>query len=148
MRLATSALSPSVRVEQLQSTVSPGLFWAQFGNTILLYGDETRWEAGTEGARRSALDLREYPTRLDKEHLHLVVQNGRLFQQEHPDVPVILDKGRMLLVALAADRARQLAEKSPTCYGVLPLPENQVVFDVRDPATAGTARVDWIEHLV
>jgi hypothetical protein len=141
MRLATYALPPTARVERLYPAVSPGFFWAQFGNTILLYGDETQWEEGTEGARRSALDLREHPTRLNKEHLHLVVQ-------EHPHVPVILDKGRLLLVELEADRARQLAEKSPTCYGVLPLPENQVVFDVRDPATARTAPVDWIENLV
>ena len=26
--------------------------------------------------------------------MHIVVQNGRLFQQEHPEVPVILDRGR------------------------------------------------------
>ena len=148
MRLATYALPPTAQAERLHSVVSPSLFWAQFGNTILLYGDETRWEEGTEGARRSALDLREHPTSLNKEHLHLVVQNGRLFQQEHPNIPVILDKGRLLLVELDIDRARQLAEQSPTCYGVLPLPENQVVFDVRDPATARTARVDWIENLV
>ena len=30
--------------------------------------------------------------------MHIVVQNGRLFQQEHPEVPVILDRGRFLLV--------------------------------------------------
>ena len=148
MRLATYALPPNTRAERNRSAVSPGLFWAQFGNTILLYGDETRWEEGMEGVRRSAPDLREHTNRLNKEHLHLVVQNGRLFQQEHPNVPVILDRGRMLLVELDADRARQLAEKSPTCYGVLPLPENQVVFDVRDAATARTVRVAWIENLV
>src|SRR4029450_4694344 len=93
-------------------------------------------------------DLREHPNRLNKEHLHLVVQNGRLFQQEHPNVPVILDRGRILLVELDADQAPPPAEKSLACYGVLPLPENQVVFDPRDPALARTARVNGIENLV
>ena len=148
MRLATYAMPPSARAEQLRSAVSPGLFWAQFGDTILLYGDETRWEEVSENARRDSLAGREHPTSVNKEHLHLVVQNGRLFQQEHPHVPVILDRGRILLVDLDADQARQLAEKSPTCYGVLPLPENQVVFDVRDSALARTARVNGIENLV
>src|SRR5262245_58397182 len=77
MRLATYALPPTARAERLHSVVSPGLFQAQFGQTILLYGDETRWEEDTERARRSALDFREHPTSLNKEHLHLVVQNGR-----------------------------------------------------------------------
>jgi len=148
VRLATYAMPPSARAEQLRSAVSPGLFWAQFGDTILLYGDETRWEEVSENARRDSLAGREHPTSVNKEHLHLVVQNGRLFQQEHPHVPVILDRGRILLVELDADQAHQLAEKSPTCYGVLPLPENQVVFDVRDSALARTARVNGIENLV
>jgi len=40
MRLATYALPPTAQAERLHSAVSPGLFWAQFGNTILLYGDD------------------------------------------------------------------------------------------------------------
>jgi hypothetical protein len=148
VRLATYAMPPSARAERFHSAVSPGLFWAQFGDTILLYSDETRWEEVSENARRNSLAGREHPTSVQKEHLHLVVQNGRLFQQEHPHVPVILDRGRILLVELAADQARQLSEKSPTCYGVLPLPENQVVFDVRDSALVRTARVNEVENLV
>jgi hypothetical protein len=148
VRLAIYTIPPGARAERFHSAVSPGLFWAQFGDTILLYSDETRWEEVSENARRNSLAAREHPTSVQKEHLHLVVQNGRLFQQEHPNVPVILDRGRILLVELAADQARQLAEKSLTCYGVLPLPENQVIFDVRDPTLARTARVNGIENLV
>jgi len=103
VRLATYAIPPSARAEQFRSAVSPGLFWAQFGDTLLLYSDETRWEEVSENARRNSLAGREHPTSVQKEHLHLVVQNGRLFQQEHPRVPVILDRGRILLVELDAD---------------------------------------------
>jgi hypothetical protein len=85
---------------------------------------------------------------VQREHLHIVVQNGRLFQQEHPDVPVILDRGRVLLVDLEPVRARQLTETSLTCYGVLPLEEHHIVFGVRDTAAARAARVDWIGNLV
>ena len=60
-----------------------------------------------------------------------MVQNGRTFQQEHPEVPVIHDRGRFLLVNLDPGKARELMEEAETCYGVTPLEENQVVFDVR-----------------
>ena len=80
--------------------------------------------------------------------MHIVVQNGRLFQQEHPEVPVILDRGRFLLVELDPARARRLGRKSPTCYGVLPLGKNKVVFDVQERAAARAAPIASIQNLV
>jgi len=114
----------------------------------LLFSDEARWDVLAERAERSALRLRERQPGVEREHLHVVVQNGRLFQQEHPDVPVILDRGRFLLVELDPERARRLEGKSATCYGVLPLREDQVVFDVRDRTAERTAPVTWIHELV
>ncbi len=49
---------------------------------------------------------------------------------------------------LDPNRAGRLEGKSATCYGVLPLREDQVVFDVRDRATERTAAVAWIQDLV
>jgi Zn-dependent M28 family amino/carboxypeptidase len=43
---------------------------------------------------------------------------------------------------------RQLDEQRLTCYGVLPLAENQIVFEVRDVAAARAVRVAWIDNLV
>jgi hypothetical protein len=34
------------------------------------------------------------------ERLQLVTQNGGLFQADHPDVPVLVNKGRYLVVDL------------------------------------------------
>src|ERR687893_1262759 len=143
MKLATFSASPSGRDVRLGSAVPPGTSWAQFGDEVLLYTDEPQWEGLVEHAGRSALQLREHPATVKREHMHVVVQNGRLFQQEHPDVRVILDRGRFLLVELDPERARRLEGKSATCYGVLPLREDQVVFDVRDRTTERTAPVDW-----
>lgn len=84
---------------------------------------------------------------MTKEQLHIVVQNGRLFQYHNPDVPVIHDRGRFLLVKLDPKQARRLAGKHETCYGVLPLEENQVVFDVR-AATVARAPVAFVQKLV
>jgi hypothetical protein len=80
--------------------------------------------------------------------MHIVVQNGRLFQQEYPDVPVILDRGRILLVDLEPERVRQLEDKSLTCYGVSPLAPHHIVFAVHDRSAARAVRVGWIEDLV
>jgi peptidase M28-like protein len=119
--------------------------WARFGDELLLVSDETR---GDDLAERSALRLRERQTDVEREHLHVVVQNGRLFQQENPDARVLVDRGRFLLVELDPDRARRLEGKGETCYGVQPLGDNEVVFDVRDGSAGRAAPVAWIQDLV
>jgi hypothetical protein len=148
MKLATYHLLPDARAPRVDPRGLPGTSWAQFGDQVLLYADDTAWEELAKRADRSALRLQEYSAPAKREHMHVVVQNGRLFQQEHPDVPVILDRGRILLVELEPERVRQFEEKSATCYGVLPLAQNQIVFAVRDGAAARAVRVDWIENLV
>jgi len=62
---------------------SPEISWAQFGNEMLLYADELQWEGLMEHAGRDALQLREHGAPVKREQMHVVVQNGRLFQQEH-----------------------------------------------------------------
>jgi hypothetical protein len=148
MRLATYSVPPNRRGGRPGSSVPPGTFWARFGDEVLLYTDESRWQELVEREGQSSLQLREHRVTVEREHMHVVVQNGRLFQQEHPDVRVILDRGRFLLVELHPDRARQLDEENETCYGVLPLEENQIVFDVREPTAARTTPVAWIQDLV
>src|SRR5919108_3971758 len=118
MKLVTYYLPPDARASRTAPRGLVGTSWAQFGDQVLLYADDTEGEGLATRASPSALRLQEYSAPARKEHLHIVVQNGRLFQQEHPDVPVILDRGRILLVDLDPERVRQLEDKSLTCYGV------------------------------
>ena len=60
---------------------------------------------------------------MEREHLHVVVQNGRLFQQENPDARLLVDR-------------------------VQPLRENEVVFDLRERGSERAAPVAWIQDLV
>ncbi|MGY1617396.1 M20/M25/M40 family metallo-hydrolase [Geodermatophilus sp. SYSU D00691] len=78
----------------------------------------------------------------DGERLHLVTQNGRLFQADHPDVPVLEDHGRHLVVDLAPERAAQLGADGGACWALRPLPAGAVVlsdtvqlarWEVREP---------------
>lgn len=148
MKLATYHVQPDARSTWLDSAVSLGASWAQFGDELLLCTDETQWEGLAKRAGRRALQLRELRATVKREHMHVVVQNGRLFQQLHPDVPVILDRGRFLLVELDPNRVSQLEGKNATCYGVLSLKDNQVVFDVREPTAARATAVVWVQSLV
>lgn len=93
---------------------------------------------------QASSDARGAPRSLDR--LHLVVQNGRTFQQEHPDVPVLADQGRYLVVDLDPATARELDGPDQVCFSVLPLPLNTTVFAraVAEPV----AEQPWIRELV
>ncbi len=126
--------------------LAPGTSWVRFGQQTLLYTEGNQEGTATVSAGRGA----RVPSRqedMSKEQLHVVVQNGRLFQQHHPDVPVIHDRGRFLLVKLDPHRARELEHRHETCYGLMPLADEHVVFDVREPAAA-RAPATFIQTLI
>jgi hypothetical protein len=66
--------------------------------------------------------------------LHLVTQIGRCFQEDHPDVPVVVDKGRYLVVDLDPATVAAPGPSATGCYAVRPLPDG-VVFEQRTPGT-------------
>jgi Zn-dependent M28 family amino/carboxypeptidase len=122
--------------------LAPGVSSVRFGSETLLYVDEEREAGRRDAAPPAASRGARLPQRhvdAPREQLHVVVQNGRLFQQHHPEVPVIHDRGRFLLVQLDPGRVGELTEGRGTCYGVMPLTENAVVFEERAPAAARAA---------
>ena len=143
MRIFHTTLPEGAAREGRESPLAPGITSVQFGREKLLLSPEPAEErAAGRGAR---VPSREEA--VSKDELHVVVQNGRLFQQHHPDVPVIHDRGRFLLVKLDPDAARAMRGKEETCYGVMPLVDDQVVFDERTP-TAARESVAFIKELV
>jgi Zn-dependent M28 family amino/carboxypeptidase len=76
------------------------------------------------------------------ERLFLVTQNGRLFQLEHPAVPVLVDTGRHLVVDLEPAHARELEGTGGACWSLRPLPGDAVVVaPVSAPARQQQDRV-------
>jgi Zn-dependent M28 family amino/carboxypeptidase len=112
--------------------LDPGVSSVRFGDETLVYTEDER-DPGPGGR------LRERREDVARDQLHVVVQNGRLFQEHHPDIPVLHDRGRFLLVKLDPARVPELTEGWGTCYGIMPLGENAVVFEERAP-TARRAR--------
>ncbi|UKJ74623.1 M28 family metallopeptidase [Azospirillum brasilense] len=90
-----------------------------FGDTIVLPLDDTEGE----GADLSVAERRVAP-----EDLYLVVQKGRLFQHYHPDVPVLLDKGRFLLVELPAARVQAIGHSDKPCFTIDALQPGRTVY--------------------
>ena len=113
----------------------PGTLSVRFGNDVLLFS--------------SAPELQRAATEIEvsKERMHVVVQNGRLFEQHHPEVPVIHERGRFLLVDIDPEKARKLSDENETCFGIFPLADNEVVFDSRERA-AKRAPLEFVQNLV
>lgn len=110
-----------------------GAAWTRLGDTLLVTGAPAQLErtaAGRAPAERIGVPAAR---------LHLVIQNGRQFQQAHPAVPVLVDRGRYLVVDLDPAEAGRFVEPSERhlpCFGVRPLPADTVVFEQRPPAPA------------
>ncbi len=117
---------------QMRPPLAPGTSWVQFGDETLLLQEEPQESIPVaRSSRGTRMPRRE--EQVTKDEMFVVVQNGRLFQQHNPDVPVLHDRGRFLLVKLDPKTARALSDKHETCYGLLPLKENQVVFESPSP---------------
>jgi hypothetical protein len=101
--------------------------WSRLGDVLVV-----RSPAGRPGMTPARGDAAHSARRLlvPEQHLHVVTQTARLFQKDHPDVRVVVDKGRYLVVEFDP------AVHSPdgphaSCYRVGPLPAGAVVFDQR-----------------
>src|SRR5262245_40711704 len=123
-----------------------GVSLLKFGEDMVYCGTGKPWGNFKDRASRARLAVREHPKEIDRERLHVVIQKGRLFQREHPEVPVLFDKGRFLLVDLAPSRARKMGNRDVPCFAVRPVDaliatkahgRHRVVFDTAARA-AGT----------
>lgn len=110
--------------------------------------EEPQWGGRAKAARGAGTALKRLPHSTPRERLHMVVQKGRLFQQEHPDVPVLLDKGRYLVVDLDPRKAKKWGPGHRPCFAIRPLPETAVAFDAPARRARRSAPLPWVRALV
>lgn len=146
MQVFTCRTSTDICKSRLDELKLSNTSWVQFGQEALLLVDEFDWNEISDTGR-SGTPLQRNPSLSKRENLHLVVQKGRLFQQEHPNISVLLDKGRFLVVEVEADLANTLNRDEP-CYALRPLEENIVAFEVRSQLTARRSPEAWIQNLI
>ena len=120
--------------------------WMRFGNSLAIL------HAHSPTAPASTIGSREYAQHkgVDHKSLFVVGQKGRLFQKENPDIQILLDKGRYLLVQISdAARLQEILEHKEPCYAITPWSPGKVVYSARVRSTSGReGRADWITNLV
>lgn len=107
------------------------LNWLKFGNEYFCHTadpDMTAWDRlGSPGAAFKGIAAASHIEK--NQALFLITQEGRLFQRAHPDVRILLDKGRHLVAALDQRQARSIAEH-PARFAIRPVTKNETIFDV------------------
>lgn len=146
MKLARCRLPVDERTTRLGSVATLDAGSVRFGDEVLLYAEDAKWKDVVERAQQQSLRLQEHSDVAEKDSMHLVIQNGRCFQLERPETQVLFDKGRYLVVALDPEEASQI--DGGVCFGIKPLEENTVAFDVRARAAERVAPAAWIQNLV
>lgn len=99
--------------------------WTLVGDDLVVSGGPAPSTLPAAAARAGPLRVH---TGLAPERLHLVTQNGRLFQTDNPRIPVLVDRGRVLVVDADPAEGRALAGSGGACWSIRPLPGDTVVL--------------------
>ncbi|MGH3565050.1 MAG: M20/M25/M40 family metallo-hydrolase [Pseudonocardia sp.] len=144
--VAVLRVTPDTAASLADTVAAAGADWTRVGDALVVTGSpEAVGRVAEQVADTAALIGR---TSAPPGHVQLVLQNGRLFEQEHPDVPVIAGRGRHLVVALDPAATQTVHLEHLPCYAVRPLPRNATVVAERPPVGARRARPAWIRECV
>lgn len=116
--------------------------WTRLGDVLVVQSPASR--ANDVPARAGLADT-AHRLFVPERQLSLVIQTARLFQEDHPDVRVVVDKGRYLVANLDPGDHLVIAGPHASCYTVRPLPPDTVVFDQRAARPRRTTAVAGAE---
>lgn len=148
MKLAICELETGTAISTVQRVFDLAVPWVQFGRQLLVLTPGEKWDSVGRQAQDRGLSFKTVPHEAELGELFLVRQKGRLFQREHPTVPVLLDRGRYLVVKITDEATTRAVFKSEPCYKVLPLQTNTVVFEERVRPAARAAVDLWVKQFV
>lgn len=125
----------------------PGFNQIQLGDELIVYARTS--VAGAVQSRSAVANIErgERLTNMEEDNLHLVVQIGSRFQQDYPEIPVIVNKGRYLIVNVDPNTAKEIVSRSETCYMIRTLEGSEVIFDVVPPRATRSAPEAWVKNL-
>jgi len=108
-----------------------GLNWLKFGDQYFCYAEEPaasidwmRLKAAGAFLNRATLGAGQP----EKGSLYLVTQEGRLFQRAQPDVLVLFDRGRHLLVLLDERSVDKIVQHDAR-FSIRPVVRNEIIYE-------------------
>lgn len=148
MKLAVCQLESGAALATTHRLAEPAASWAQFGDQLFVFSPPENWDSFQRRADERGLAWKALPREADSDELFLVRQKGKLFQEDNPDVPVLYERGRYLVVRLSGEAFKGIAERRELCYEVLPLQANTVVFEERLRPAVRAAADPWTKEFV
>lgn len=110
-----------------------GAHWARLGDKTVVWTTSEEWAGFTSKAIQAGTGLDKAEGRELEGQLYLVIQTGGAFQDEHPEVRIVVDKGRYLVVDLPPEEASRLAESKNDWWTVRSLAVDSVIMDIVKP---------------
>jgi hypothetical protein len=118
-----------------------GAHWARLGNQTVVWTAE--WNVFNNKAREAGINLDQQEGAELEGQLYLVIQTGRSFLDTYPDVRIVIDKGRYLVVALPPEEVCRFSENKDNWWTMRPLPMDGVIMDIIKPmARAGVPSIN------
>ena len=118
--------------------------WSKIGNRSILWTNENN-RIFESNIKRMGANIDTDSFRRSKGQLYLVIQVGSSFQQNYPNVPIVLEKGRYLVVDVTSEQLKSMNKNDENCWMLRPLPPNQVILDIVRAERQEV--VTWIQSL-
>lgn len=103
------------------------LHWAQLADQTVFWTDADDRRAFRKDARSIGVAIKSGSLRQSAGRLATVMQVGASFQREFPDVPIVVDKGRHLIVDLETQQLARMSNQPDDCWVVRPIPIDSVI---------------------
>lgn len=125
-----------------------GLRWLKFGNEYFCFAADPARPIDWREVEKSDVKLTlSAPGQASAGSLYLVTQEGRIFQRAHPDVPVLFDKGRHLVVSLDGSRADEIIQHEAR-FSIRPATRSEIIFETLSQPSAPLRMDDRIKVIV
>jgi len=116
-----------------ESARSYGAHCVRLGDQTVVWTDSEEWNAFTNKARQAGVSLDPAETHELEGQLYLVIQTGRAFQNTYPEVRLVIEKGRYIVVDLLPEEVSRFAESKDDWWAVRPLAMDSVIMDIVKP---------------
>ncbi|WP_292391255.1 M28 family metallopeptidase [Methanosarcina sp. UBA5] len=125
-----------------ESARNLGAHWARLGDKTVVWTVSEEWNAFVNKARRAGIYLDQAESRKLEGQLYFIIQTGRAFQDAHPEIRIVIEKGRYLVADLLPEEVRRLTEIKDDWWTVRPLAMDSVIMEIVKPvARAAVTRV-------